>query len=107
MPETTNSSGMPHSERHRRKTVNPGLGLGSLMNQEVPEANTTAEWKTTSPATTNARITSSSGRLEPAGTDTGPSPCGRSSIGTTSPLQNPLGVRLGILIAAGSVAFHP
>ena len=27
--------------------MNPGLGLGSLMNQELPEANTTAEWKTT------------------------------------------------------------
>jgi hypothetical protein len=68
MPETTNSSGIPHSEPHRRKTVNPGLGLGSLMNQEVPEANTTAEWKTTSPATTNARITSSSGLLVGRGT---------------------------------------
>src|SRR4029450_3904923 len=98
---------MPHSEPHRRKTVNPGLGLGSFTNQEVPEANTTAEWKTTSPATTNARITSSSGRLEAAGTDTGPSPCGRSSILTTSPPSSTrLGVRLGILIAAVSVGFH-
>src|SRR5215211_2346456 len=84
MPETRNSSGMPHSEPHRRKTVNPGLDLGSLMNQEVPEANTMAEWKTTSPATTNARIASSSGRLEPAGTNPGPAPCGRCSILTTS-----------------------
>ena len=68
----------------------------------------TAEWKTTSPATTKARITSSSGRLEPAGTDTGPSLCGRSSIVTTSPLQHPLGVRLGVLIAGVvSVGFHP
>ena len=44
--------------------MNPGLGLGSVTNQELPEANTTAEWKTTSPATTKARITSSSGLLE-------------------------------------------
>jgi hypothetical protein len=55
---------MPHSEPHRSTTVNPGLGLGSVTNQELPEANTTAEWKTTSPATTKARITSSSGLLE-------------------------------------------
>ena len=64
---------MPHSEPHRRKTVNPGLGLGSFTNQEVPEANTTAEWKTTSPATTNARITSSSGLLVGRGTGAGSS----------------------------------
>ena len=87
--------------------MNPGLGLGSLMNQEVPEANTMAEWKTTSPATTSARITSSSGRSEPAGTDTGPSPCGRSSILTTSPPAPAWVAWLGILIAVVSAGFHP
>ena len=64
---------MPHSEPQRRKTVNPGLGLGSLTNQELPEAKTMAEWKTTSPATTNARITSSSGRLVGNGAGAGSS----------------------------------
>src|SRR6266851_6998416 len=52
----------PHNDPHSRKTVNPRLGRGSVTNQEAPEANTTAEWKTTSPATTNPRITSNSGR---------------------------------------------
>jgi hypothetical protein len=42
--------------------VNPRLGRGSVTNQEAPEANATAEWKTTSPAITNPRIMSNSGR---------------------------------------------
>jgi hypothetical protein len=42
--------------------VNPRLGRGTVTNHEAPEANATAEWKTTSPATTNQRITSNSGR---------------------------------------------
>ena len=42
--------------------MNPRLGRGSVTNQEAPEANATAKWKTTSPATTNPRITSNSGR---------------------------------------------
>src|SRR6266540_5912089 len=62
IPETRNSSGTPHNDPHKRKTVNPRLGRGSFTNQEAPEANTTAEWKTTSPATTNALMKSSSGR---------------------------------------------
>ena len=62
IPETTNSSGIPHNDPHSRKTVNPVLGRGSFTNQEAPAANTTAEWKTTSPATTNARRTSNSSR---------------------------------------------
>jgi len=33
--------------------VNPRLGRGSVTNQEAPEANAAAEWKTTSPATRN------------------------------------------------------
>lgn len=62
IPETRNSSGIPHSEN----TVNPALGRGSFTNQEAPAANTTAEWKTTSPAITNERMTSNSGRrLQP------------------------------------------
>src|SRR5215469_1461563 len=64
MPETRNSSGMPHNDPHNRKTLNPTLGLGSFTNHDVP--NTMAEWNTTSPATTTARATSSSGR-RPAG----------------------------------------
>src|SRR5262249_33353766 len=60
MPETRNSSGIPHSDPHTRKTPNPMLGLGSFTNHDVP--NTMAEWNTTSPATTRARATSSSGR---------------------------------------------
>lgn len=66
IPETRNSSGIPHSDPHSGKTENPALGRGSLTNQDMPAANTTAEWKTTSPATTNARITSNSAR-RPAG----------------------------------------
>src|SRR6516164_112538 len=62
MPETRNSSGIPHSDPHTKNTVNPRLGCGAFTNQETPEANTMAEWNTTSPATTNARITSNSGR---------------------------------------------
>lgn len=62
IPAIRNSSGIPHNDPHSRKTVNPALGRGSFTNQDVPAANTTAEWKTTSPATTNARITSNSGR---------------------------------------------
>jgi hypothetical protein len=53
---------MPHSDPHARKRLNPTLGWGSLTNQDVPHANTTAEWKTTNPATTNSRIKSSSAR---------------------------------------------
>jgi len=49
--------------------VNPRLGRGSVTNQDAPEANTTAEWKTTSPATTNPRITSNSGRRPAEGPD--------------------------------------
>ena len=33
--------------------MNPRLGRGSVTNQEAPEANAAAEWKTTSPATRN------------------------------------------------------
>ncbi len=62
IPETRNSSGIPHNDPHSKKMVKPALGRGSFTNHEAPAANTTAEWKTTSPATTNARITSSSGR---------------------------------------------
>src|SRR6516225_3657167 len=36
-------------------------GRGSFTNHETPEANTTAEWNTASPATTRARRTSNSG----------------------------------------------
>jgi hypothetical protein len=53
-----------------RDTVNPRLGRGSVTNQEAPEANATAEWKTTSPATMNPRITSNSGRLTAEGRTT-------------------------------------
>jgi hypothetical protein len=53
---------MPHSDPHSRKALNLMLGRGSLTNQDVPMANTMAEWSTTSPATTRARMTSSSGR---------------------------------------------
>src|SRR6516165_2972664 len=60
MPETRNSSGIPHSDPHTRKAPNPMLGLGTFTNHDVP--NTMAEWNTTSPATTKARATSSSGR---------------------------------------------
>jgi hypothetical protein len=42
--------------------VKPALGRGSFTNQEAPEANTTAEWKITNPATTKARMKSSSAR---------------------------------------------
>src|SRR5215475_15872229 len=63
MLETRNSSGIPHSDPHSRKTPNPMLGLGSFTNHDVP--NTMAEWNTTSPATTRARATSSSGRRPP------------------------------------------
>ena len=59
IPETRNNSGIPHNDPHSRKTVNPPPGRGSFTNQEAPAANTTAEWKTTSPATTNPRIRSS------------------------------------------------
>ena len=38
------------------------LGRGSVTNHAVPAANTMAEWNTTSPATTRARMRSSSGR---------------------------------------------
>ncbi len=43
MPETTNSSGIPHSEPDNRNTVNPALDRGSFTNHEVPAAITTAE----------------------------------------------------------------
>src|SRR6266545_3191536 len=85
IPETRNSSGIPHNDPHKRKTVNPRLGRGSFTNQEAPEANTTAEWKTTSPATTNALMKSSSGRRSGRDND-GASPAGRarSVTGRTS-----------------------
>ena len=57
---------MPHSDPHSMKTLKPMLGRGSVTNQDVPTANTAAEWNTTSPATTRARPASSSGR-RPAG----------------------------------------
>src|SRR5215471_1575200 len=63
MPETRNSSGIPHSEPHTKKTLNPTLGLGTFTNHDVP--NTMAEWNTTSPATIRARMASSSGRRPP------------------------------------------
>src|SRR6516162_7396453 len=65
MPETRNSSGIPHSDPHTMKTLKPMLGRGSFTNHDVPTANTAAEWNTTSPATTRARPTSSSGRRLP------------------------------------------
>jgi len=71
MPETRNSSGIPHSDPHSKKTLNPMLGLGSVTNHEVPAANTIAEWNTTSPATTNARMTSRSARRPAAGGQAG------------------------------------
>ena len=43
--------------------MNPVPGRGSFTNHDAPTANTTAEWNTTSPATTRARMTSNSGRL--------------------------------------------
>jgi hypothetical protein len=67
IPDTTNSSGIPHSDPHARKTLNPALGCGSFTNHDVPQANTTAEWKTISPATTNARMKSSSALRSDAG----------------------------------------
>src|SRR6516165_8545957 len=64
---------MPHSDPHSMKTLNPVLGRGSVTNQDVPTANTAAEWNTTSPATTRARATSSSPRRPPGrpGSDPG------------------------------------
>ena len=47
IPETRNSSGIPHSDPHSKNTVNPALGRGSLTNHDAPAANTTAEWNTT------------------------------------------------------------
>ena len=66
MPETRNSSGIPHSDPHSMKALKPMPGRGSVTNQDVPTANTAAEWNTTRPATTRARPASSSGR-RPAG----------------------------------------
>src|SRR6516225_1767009 len=65
MPETRNSSGIPHSDPHSMKALKPMLGRGSVTNQDVPTANTAAEWNATSPATTRARPASSSGRRPP------------------------------------------
>ncbi len=62
MPETTNSKGMPQVKPHRTSTSNPGLGRGSFTNHEPAVMNTMAEWNTTKPATTKARMKSSSGR---------------------------------------------